>query len=131
MVCGHISIHRSRNYLHLFSHPFIHRRFEEHFPLLQTQFSKPTNGGLTKDGNSDYFNFSTGRRGITSLHTVFTLRPRHDFFQMAFQFLWGLQDLVYAPADEIELDFKLSDGFGGPDSVFGVVRKVEISTIRD
>jgi hypothetical protein len=105
--------------------------FEEHLTLLQEQFSKPSNGGLTQDGYSDYFNFSTGRRGITSLHTVFTLRPRHDFFQIAFQFLWGLQDLSYRPADEIELDFRLADGLGVPDFVFGVVSKEEMVTIRD
>jgi len=65
------------------------------------------------------------------LHTVFTLRPRHDFFQIAFQFLWGLQDLSYRPADEIELDFRLADGLGVPDFVFGVVSKEEMVTIRD
>jgi len=106
-------------------------RFEEHLPLLQQQFSNPTNGGLTQDGYSDYFNFSTGRRGITSLHTVFILRPRHDFFQLVFQFLWGLQDLGYRPADEIELDFRLAEGLGCPDFVFGVVSKEDMVNIRE
>lgn len=51
---------------------------------------------------------------------------------MAWQFLWGLQDLNYRPDDEIELDFRLADGFvGSGEFVFGVVNKEEMVTIRD
>lgn len=106
-------------------------RFDAHLPLLRSQFSRPTNGGLTQDGYSDFFNFSTGRRAITSLHSVFTLRPRHDFLQILFQFAWALQDLNYHPKDELELDFKLASDAGVPDFVFAVVAKDELVTIRD
>lgn len=107
-------------------------RFDTHLPILTQQFSKPTNGGLTQDGHSDFFNFSTGRRGVLSLHTIFTLRPRHDLLQMAFQSLWGLQDLRYRPTDELELDFKLAPEAGGSsDYVFAIVSKDEMNTIRD
>jgi hypothetical protein len=106
-------------------------RFEAHLPIFKEQFSSPTNNGLTADGYSDFFNFSTGRRGVVSLHTVFTLRPRHDFAQMIFQFLWGLQDLRYQPRDELELDLKLAPDSGFPDFVFAVVSKEQLAVIRD
>lgn len=50
---------------------------------------------------------------------------------MAFQFLWGLQDLRYRPRDELELDFKLAPDSGVPDFVFAIVSKEELATIRD
>jgi hypothetical protein len=51
--------------------------------------------------------------------------------QITWQFLWGLQDLAYHPADQIELDFRLAGGFVGADYVFGVVSKEEMVSIRD
>ncbi|KZT24476.1 DUF1682-domain-containing protein [Neolentinus lepideus HHB14362 ss-1] len=100
---------------------------DAHLPFLSTQFSKPTNEGLTQDGYSDFFNFSTGRRRVESLHTVFKLRPRHDPLQYVGQILWGLTDLKYSPKDEILLDFELSNG---PDFVWAVVAKNELENIR-
>ncbi|KAI0307337.1 hypothetical protein B0F90DRAFT_1814101 [Multifurca ochricompacta] len=67
--------------------------------IFEKQFSLPTAGGLTADGYTDFFNFSTGRRNIASLHTVFTLRPRHDIFQLAYQVLHAtvaVPDFVWA-----------------------------------
>ncbi|KDQ64524.1 hypothetical protein JAAARDRAFT_145351 [Jaapia argillacea MUCL 33604] len=101
---------------------------DAHLPVLATQFSRPTNGGLTADGYSDFFNFSTGRKNVTSLHTVFTLRPRHDLGQYLFQVLWSFVDLKFTPKDEILLDFELSHG---PDFVWGVVAKDELANIKD
>jgi hypothetical protein len=107
------------------------RRLTAHLPLLSNQFSSPTNDGLTRDGYSDFFNFSTGRRNVASLHSVFTLRPRHDFFQWAFQVIWTLADLQYRPVDRLELDIKLGDGYPLPDFVWAVVRKDVLSTIKN
>jgi hypothetical protein len=107
------------------------RWFDAHLPILEQQFSKPTNGGLTQDGYSDFFNFSTGRRGLSSMHTIFTLRPRHDFLQWAFQVGRTFVDLQYRPRDEIQLDFKLLPGSSVPDCVWAVVAKDELLSIKD
>lgn len=113
------------------------RRLQAHLDILEKQFSRPTATGargdaaaLTSDGYSDFFAFSTGRRGVASLHTVFALRPRHDFFQMAFQFLRGLIDLLYAPEDEITLDFKLHSTSAVPEFVWAIVAKGEATSIK-
>jgi len=110
---------------------------QAHLDILEKQFSRPTATGargdaaaLTSDGYSDFFAFSTGRRGIASLHTVFTLRPRHDFFQIAFQFLRGLIDLLYSPKDEIMLDFKLHSTSTVPEFVWAIVAKGEANSIK-
>ncbi|KAA1466390.1 DUF1682-domain-containing protein [Dentipellis sp. KUC8613] len=102
-----------------------------HLGLYEKQFSKPSVGGLVADGYSDFFNFSTGRRAIASLHTVFTLRPRHDLFQLIYQFGWGMADLNYAPQDDIELDFKLQSDVAIPDFIWAIVAKEELKSIKD
>ncbi|KAI0269159.1 DUF1682-domain-containing protein [Gloeopeniophorella convolvens] len=101
-----------------------------HLPVFERQFSRPTDGGLTSDGYTDFFNFSTGRRNVASLHTVFTLRPRHDLFQLAYQFAWGLIDLLYTPKDDVTLDFKLHSTSAAPDFVWALVTKEEANSIR-
>ncbi|KAI0053523.1 DUF1682-domain-containing protein [Auriscalpium vulgare] len=101
-----------------------------HLPLYAKHFSRPTEGGLTSDGYSDFFNFSTGRRLVASLHTVFTLRPRHDLLQYIYQTGWTLIDLNYAPKDEITLDFKLTLSASTPDFVWALVAKNELVSIR-
>jgi hypothetical protein len=103
--------------------------------ILNKQFSRPTAAGgdgidLTSDGYSDFFAFSTGRRNISSLHTVFTLRPRHDFLQFALQFAWGLADLLYTPNDDLTLDFKLHTTVAAPDFVWALVTKGEANSIK-
>jgi hypothetical protein len=120
-----------------FTHTYTQYRLHAHLDILEKQFSRPTATGgrgsaaLTSDGYSDFFAFSTGRRGVASLHTVFTLRPRHDFFQYAAQVLWGLVDLLYAPTDEVTLDFELhATGTSVPDFVWGLVAKGEANSIR-
>lgn len=83
------------------------------------------------DGNSDSFAFSTGRRAVTSLHTVFSFIPRHDPFQLIYQFVWGLIELTYRAGDEVELDFTLNDSANIPDCVWAVVSKNELRTIKN
>ena len=121
---GPVSSHQLTN-LHS-----ITRRYDAHADTLAAQFSRPTNGGLTQDGYSDFFNFSTGRRVVASLHTVFTLRPRHDPLQVIYQFLYGLYDFSYSPSDILTLDFKLRPTTSAPEGVFAVVRKEELKTIK-
>jgi hypothetical protein len=112
-------------------------RLQAHLNILEKQFSRPTgasgrsDAALTSDGYSDFFAFSTGRRGIASLHTVFTLRPRHDFFQLAFQFFWGLVDLLYTPRDDLTLDFTLhTTPAVVPEFVWALVAKDEANSIK-
>lgn len=101
-------------------------------PLFSQQFSKPTSG-LVSDGPSDFFVFSTGRRAISSLHTVLALRPRHDLLQFIWQYLWSAYDLRYEPFDALTFDFTLgSDAAAAtPDFIWAVMRKSELTVIRD
>ncbi|EGO27566.1 hypothetical protein SERLADRAFT_461258 [Serpula lacrymans var. lacrymans S7.9] len=105
--------------------------FAAHLGLLEQQFSKASKGGLISDGYTDFFNFSTGRRTVASLHTVFTLRPRHDLLQMIYQFGWTLYDLRYQPQDDLVLDFKLAPDAAVPDFVWAVVAKDELVYIKE
>jgi len=110
----------------------VHKWYNIHLPIFEQQFSKPTTAtGLISDGYTDFFNFSTGRVGIASLHTIFTLRPRQDFLQMLYQFGWQMYDLRYNPYDELILDFKLSPDSGLPDFVWAVVAKDELYCIKN
>ncbi|KAI0921119.1 hypothetical protein AcW2_006199 [Taiwanofungus camphoratus] len=113
----------------------VNKWFEAHLPLLQGQFSKPVDGRLIQDGNSDWFNFSTGRRAVTSLHTTFKLRPRHDALQYLFQIARGMVELEYKVYDEVELDFTFKETPGKegavPECVWAVVAKDEIRGIRE
>ncbi|KAF9567297.1 DUF1682-domain-containing protein [Agrocybe pediades] len=102
-----------------------------HLPLYQQQFSKPQRGGLISDGYSDFFNFSTGRRNVASLHTIFTFRPRHDFVQWLFQTGKTLVDLHYRPTDDIQLDFKLAPGALADNFVWAVVAKDELLSVKN
>ncbi|KAJ6599044.1 hypothetical protein DFH09DRAFT_22023 [Mycena vulgaris] len=102
---------------------------DSHLPVLEQQFSKPKH--WIQDGYSDFFNFSTGRRNVASLHTIFALRPRHDFFQWAFQTLRTFVDLQYRPMDDLQLDFKLLPGALSHDFVWGVVSKDELLSVKD
>ena len=49
---------------------------------------------------------------------------------MAFQFLRGLIDLLYAPEDEITLDFKLHSTSTVPEFVWAIVAKGEATAIK-
>lgn len=107
-------------------------RFAAHLPVLERQFSKPRSGiDLRKDGYTDFYNFSTGRRNVASLHTIFTLRPRHDLLQWAFQVGRTFVDLQYRPRDDIQLDFRLAPGVLPHDFVWAVVAKDELLSIKD
>ncbi|KAI0796653.1 DUF1682-domain-containing protein [Abortiporus biennis] len=109
-----------------------HKWYKAHEKLYVSQFSKPVQPhGLTKDGNSDSFVFSTGRRAVNYLHTTFSLRPRHDPFQYIFQFLYGLIELDFKVVDQVELDFVLKDTANIPDCVWAVVAKDELKKIKD
>lgn len=105
-------------------------RLQAHLPLLEQQFSKPTVAGIISDGYSDFYNFSTGRRAVLSLHTVFQLLPRHDPIQMAIIFVRSLIDLNYNPKDKIILDFKLSPS-NTPSFIWAVVVKDLISKAKE
>ncbi|KAH9482680.1 UPF0674 endoplasmic reticulum membrane protein C2G5.01 [Psilocybe cubensis] len=103
-----------------------------HLPTYERQFSRPqAKGGLISDGNSDFFNFSTGRRNVASLHTIFTLRPRHDFFQWVFQLGRTFVDLHYRPVDDVQLDFKLAPGALADNFVWAVVAKDELLSVKN
>lgn len=105
-------------------------RFQAHYPLLSQQFSRPSSSsGLLADGNTDFFSFSTGRRNVASLHTVFKLLPRHDIAKRLYQFGWEMIDLVNTQEDEIELDFKLFPS-ATPNFVWGIVRKDYLAKIK-
>ena len=107
-------------------------RLAQYLPTYKQQFSKPQQkDGLVADGCSDSFNFSTGRRNIASLHTIFTMRPRHDFFQLAFQTGRTFVDLQYRPRDDLQLDFKLSPGALNENFVFAIVAKDELVSVKD
>ncbi|KAJ7129647.1 hypothetical protein C8R44DRAFT_777315 [Mycena epipterygia] len=101
---------------------------DAHLAVLEQQFSKPKH--WIQDGYSDFFNFSTGRRNVTSLHAIFALRPRHDFFQWAFQTLRTFVDLQYRPKDDLQLDFKLLPGVLSHDFVWGIVSKDELLSVK-
>ena len=83
------------------------------------------------DGSSDLFGFSTGRRAVSSLHTVFALRPRHDFFQYAYEVLRGFVDLDWKVVDEVELDFTFQDSANVPECIWAVVAKSELKEIKN
>jgi hypothetical protein len=109
-------------------------RFNAHKSLFAAQFTRPSaKPTLVQDGNSDFFNFSTGRRAVRSLHTVFRMLPRHDFFQGIYQFAYSNYDLKYRPEDRVQLEFALDDAACAqfPDFVWAVVAKDELSHIRD
>lgn len=102
-----------------------------HLPIYEQQFSRPqSKTGLIQDGYSDSFNFSTGRRNVASLHTIFTLRPRHDFFQWIFQTARTFVDLHYRPVDDIQLDFKLLPGALQDGFVWAIVAKDELLSVK-
>lgn len=82
--------------------------FRVHRDLYASQFSKPGDEYMIlNDGAADMFAFSTGRRNVQSLHTIFTFLPFHDLFQIVFTYLWTLYDLRYSPSSDVTLDFKL------------------------
>ncbi|GLB33827.1 putative protein of unknown function (DUF1682) [Lyophyllum shimeji] len=110
----------------------VNKWFNAYRPILEQQFSKPLGKtGLTKDGYSDFYNFSTGRRNVMTLHTVFTLKPRHDFLQRFYQLARTFIDLQYRPKDDVTLDFRLSPGALTQDFVWAVVAKDELLSIKD
>jgi len=67
---------------------------------------------------------------MASLHTVFTLRPHHNLFQVIYQFLFGLYHFSYTPSDIVTLDFKLHPTSSALNGVLAVVRKDELRTIK-
>ncbi|KIK68153.1 hypothetical protein GYMLUDRAFT_36991 [Collybiopsis luxurians FD-317 M1] len=99
--------------------------------VLASQFSSPYVRGLVRDGHSDFFTFSTGRRNVASLHTIFKLRPYHDFLQTAYQTVWSLVDLQYNPRNVLQFDFKLLPSALPHDFVWAIVDKDELKKIRD
>ncbi|TRM67535.1 hypothetical protein BD626DRAFT_479084 [Schizophyllum amplum] len=103
--------------------------FTAHKSLLEANFSKPASGGLIQDGYSDFFAFSSGRRNVASLHAIFTLRPRHDPFQLIMQTGYAAFDLQYRPLDDLQLDFLLPASIPA-DFVWALVHKDELRGIK-
>ncbi|PPQ98519.1 hypothetical protein CVT24_004010 [Panaeolus cyanescens] len=107
-------------------------RLAQHLPIYEKQFSRPQHKGeITTDGYTDFFNFSTGRRNVASLHTIFTFQPRHDLFQWLFQLGRTLVDLHYRPLDDIQLDFKLAPSALSDNFVFAIVAKDELLSVKN
>ncbi|ESK96001.1 duf1682 family protein [Moniliophthora roreri MCA 2997] len=107
-----------------------HRWLNAHLSILGQQFSRPNARGLLRDGYSDYFSFSTGRRNIASLHVTFTLRPLHDLLQVIFNVGRTFVDLEYKHRDNLELDFKLFPEALSHDFVWAVVAKNELRSVK-
>lgn len=105
---------------------------DAHLALYETQFSRPTSvsGDVIQDGGCDLYNFSTGRRGVSSLHTVFSLLPRHDIFQSIIDLGRQLIELDYRPYDKIELDFTIHPSASVPNFVWAVVDKDDVKAFR-
>lgn len=102
-----------------------------HEQLFTEQFTRP--GTRNRDGYSDVFVFSTGRRAVRSLHTVLRMLPRQDLLQMTYQFVLGTFDLKYRAEDRVTLDISFDDKTTAqiPDFVWAVVSKDELSSIRE
>ena len=83
------------------------------------------------DGSSDFFAYSTGRRAISSLHTTITLRPYHDFWQLAYQTLRGIVEITYRAEDEVELEFTFQDSADVPGCIWAIVAKDELKDVKD
>ncbi|KAF7332227.1 hypothetical protein MKEN_00103700 [Mycena kentingensis (nom. inval.)] len=84
-----------------------------------------------RDGYTDFFNFSTGRRNVASLHTIFALRPRHDLFQWIWQHARTSMDVHRRYKDDLQLDFKLLPGTLAHDFVWGIVHKDELRVYEE
>ncbi|KAG8900904.1 hypothetical protein FRB99_005673 [Tulasnella sp. 403] len=99
--------------------------------LYNTQFAKPGDtSSLLGDGPTDYMLFSTGRRAVAYLQTVFSLYPRHDIVRMVYEFGWSLIDLEYAPQDTVLLDFKLSATGPAHGFVWGIISKYQMKSYK-
>lgn len=102
-----------------------------HSAFYATQFSNPFDSGeVLADGPADLVAYSTGRRGVHSLHTTFALLPRHDIFSLLYIFVRGLVQIEWTPRDEIRLDFTLRHDGSRPGFVWAVVNKDELNTLR-
>ena len=112
-------------------HPYFHR-LDAHVPLFEAQFSAPIakSRAIVQDGACDFFNYSTGRRGLVSLHTTLALLPRHDVLLRVYNFLWTMYDLTYTPRDEIQLDFTLQSSNPTSPFVWGILKKDEMAEMR-
>ncbi|KLO06905.1 DUF1682-domain-containing protein [Schizopora paradoxa] len=102
-----------------------------HMALYESQFSKPTTSGLINDGFADFFNYSTGRRNVLSLHTVFALVPRQDLVTSLYRFFYGQYDFLYKNEDSVELDFTLASNPNSQHFVWGIVAKEYLSKVKE
>lgn len=106
------------------------QRVKAHVALYEAQFARPGNEDhILADGPTDFMLFSTGRRAVAYLQTVFNLFPRQDILQAAYEFGWSMVDLEYSRDDVVTLDFKLS-AESAPAFIFGVVSKYHIKQTR-
>lgn len=107
--------------------------FNAHHSVFESQFTKPgLPNTIISDGAADMFQHATGRRSVTSLHTIFKFIPRHDLFQLVFTYGWILYDLRYDPKDGVMLDFKLATSPNDTQGfVWGIVSKYSLPTIKN
>jgi Protein of unknown function (DUF1682) len=107
--------------------------YNAHIRVFETQFTKPgLSNTIISDGAADMFQHATGRRGVTSLHTIFGFIPRHDLFQFVFTYGWILYDLRYDPKDSVLLDFKLATSPNDTQGfVWGIVSKDLLPNIKN
>jgi len=96
--------------------------FGTHLPVFKAQFSKQPDK-ITKDGPATYFSFSTGRKNILALHTIFTLLPRQDLVYSSIDFVWSLFNLDYQPTDTLILDFTLPTLPNTGNWVWAIIKK--------
>lgn len=107
--------------------------YNAHITVFESQFTKPgLPNTIINDGAADMFQHATGRRGATSLHTIFSFIPRHDLFQLVFTYGWTLYDLRYDPKDRVLLDFKLATSPNDTQGfIWGIVSKDSLPTIKN
>lgn len=104
-------------------------RVKAHQGIYDAQFARPGTTNLLNDGPTDSMIFSTGRRAVAYLQTIFSLFPRHDFIQFAYEFGWSLFDLEYSREDHLLLDFKLSNT-SNPAYVWALIDRHHIKNLR-
>lgn len=80
--------------------------------ILAQQFAEPDQGGITKDGASDYYLYSTGRRNCVGLLALFHLYPRQNLF------FGQLSKVFQKQTDMINIEIQLPETM--PQTVFSI-----------
>lgn len=106
-------------------------------PVLKEEFAAVVGdengkGMLMWNGGSDAVIFASGRRGCQSLHTVFSLKPRHEPLQRIYNTVSDivLANTVPSSRDQIVLTFTLPQTADNVIGVFGLVDKSVLQVTR-